>query len=196
MNNIYNEEIEYRDSLLEKACSGIKLSSEERLWLATHAVHNTRYGDGFFNVTVDHFEPNKWNNVKLTIESVNYTKKIMPIIYLPDKKGKIIAECEVFDYYGNVSKKKFVRMLALETTNDVYYLKCFSEQGIFSIGYKCDYYDEKMKLNIRESSFTGSLNFAMKRETVNDQCIRYYCKAPFSENFDALVFSVEWGMTR
>ena len=33
---------------------------------------------------------------------------------------------------------------------------------------------------------------AIKKQIVNDHMIRYYCKSPLDDSFDAMIFTIEW----
>ena len=49
-----------------------------------------------------------------------------------------------------------------------------------------------LKKALPESSMCGKTNYAMKREKIGANKVRYFCKNPDSDSFDALVFTVEW----
>lgn len=191
---IKEKEIAYRESILEKARKGIKISSEERLWLLTHSLYNRHYGIDYFNFAVESIEANQWFLIKIKVESILYDKRILPIISVPAAKGKIITDCRLYNDKGEEKTGKPVKMLALEMNQYVgeKTVKFFSELGLVGVEYQCDYFDSTVKLNKREASFTGNPDFAMKRQIIDDHTIRYYCKDPNSQSFDALVFSLQW----
>ena len=60
------------------------------------------------------------------------------------------------------------------------------------MGYGCDYFDTVVNLHMSESSFTMNTDFAMKCEEISSNKVRYYCKEPLSDSFDAIIFTVEW----
>jgi hypothetical protein len=53
-----------------------------------------------------------------------------------------------------------------------------------------------MKLNTRESSSTGNPSLAIRREVIDEHTIRYYCKSPVSDSFEALIFTVGWSVIK
>lgn len=87
----YEEEIRYREELFIKIRNKIKLTPEERLWMETHPVYNSRLGYPFLDVAIETLEANKWYTLKVKMESIAYEEKIAPIIYVPASKGKILT---------------------------------------------------------------------------------------------------------
>ena len=66
----YEEEIAYREELLQKARDGMKVTSEERLWSQTHSVYNRRFGFPYYNVSIETLEPNQWYSLAINMESI------------------------------------------------------------------------------------------------------------------------------
>ena len=189
----YQEEISQRENILNKVRNKIKISPEERLWLATHSLYNLKSGNNTFNIVVERIIPRSWYLLKIKIESVSYDNRIIPIIAVPAGKGKIISSF-VRDLDGKIKVKKAIKMLGLEAGKNVleYEVEYFSELGLLSVEYESDYFDTLTKLNMRESSSTGNPDFAIKRQVVNDSTIRYFCKSPIGDCFSALVFSIHF----
>lgn len=186
----YEKEIEYRNSLYR---SGRKLTSEERIWIGTHQLYNCRFGFPFLNIAVEKLEPQKWYLITVKAESVAHEEKIWPFIEVSGLKGKIIADFELVDYRGNISLGKPVKMLSCDLyEGEGFTVKYFSELGFISVGYGCDYFDTVINLNMSENSSTMNTDFAMKREEISSNKVRYYCKEPMSDSFDAIIFTVEW----
>lgn len=185
----YEEEIRIREQIMNKD----KIAKEDRLWLITHSVYNWKLGYPYYNVVIENIELRKWYKLKMIVESINYDNYLRYALHIRDKEGKIIGDGIITDINGNVTKKKFVKMLVfdanLNETNEVY---IYSSIGALSIVYGCDYYDPLVKLHKRELSSTWNPNFAMVREEIKDNKVRYRCKSPLSDSFDALVFTVEW----
>lgn len=195
MYDIRKREIEQREQILNKVRDKIKISPDERMWLMTHSVYNERWGLDCFNIVVEQIDPNKWFLLKIKVESVMYEKRIIPIISaVPASKGKIVTDLDLYDYNGNLTSKKYVKMLGLELNNDSdeYEVKYFSDLGILSVAYECDYFDVRQNIIKRESSSTRNTDFAIKRQVVDDHTIKYYCKSPIAQSFDSLVFSIQW----
>lgn len=71
-------------------------------------------------------------------------------------------------------------------------VKYLSELGLLSVHYKCGYYNLQQKLYVIKSSMGADTSFAMVREPINDHTVRYGCKSPFKDSFDAMVFTIEW----
>lgn len=193
MNNNYEKEIARREELLQKARDNIKLTKDERTWLVTHPVYNWRLGFPYFNVTVEKLEANKWYTLRVNVESVAYDNRIIPIISAPAGQGQIIADFELTDLRGNVTLGKPVKMLGFELAKHrEFQVDYRSKLGLLSVAYECDYFDVKQNLHIRQSSSTGDPDYAINKQIVNDHMIRYYCKSPLDDSFDAMVFTIEW----
>ena len=165
MNN-YEYEIRYREMLLQKVRNNSKITSDERIWLVTHPVYNQPLGFPFFNVAIENLEPNKWYLVRVKLEST---------------------------VRGNVSLGKPVKMLGFELEqHQMSEVKYLSVLGLLSVEYECDYFDEKQNLYKRQASSTGDPSFAMKKEIINNHLVKYRCKSPIGNSFDAMVFTIEW----
>ena len=191
----YKSEIAERQYIKDKIRNNIKITPEERVWLMTHSVYNQKWGNDTFNVAVEHIEQNKWYVIRVIVESVSYDKRIVPVLSaLPAKKGKIVADFEMWNYNGVSVRNKSVKVLGFEFDDNKfeYEVEYFSDLGIISIQYECDYFDSKMNLNRRAHSCSEDPALAMRREIVDVNTIRYYCKSPIDSSFDALVFNVHW----
>ena len=194
-------EVEQREKVLQKVHKGIKISPDERLWLQTHSVYNWRIiGDDIFNQVVERTIPEgKWLKMSLKVESVSYERRIVPEIIVPGGKGKIVCDWELTDLREKVKPQRTpIEWLCIELDTDIpnptYELDYISDRGLYGIAYRCDYYDERMKIHKREGSSTGNPKLAIRREPIDDHTIRYYCKSPISDSFDALVFTVGWAL--
>ena len=193
--NDYQKEIEQRDLILNKVRNNIKISPDERMWLLTHSVYNQKWGVDAFNISVEHIEPNKWFLVKVRVESLSYDKRIIPILStMPAKKRQIVAGFEVRTYDGDLVENKKIKAIGFEIKDDIceYEVEIFSDLGLFSVQYECDYFDLKQKINKREASGTGNSYLAMRRQKLDKNTVKYYCKSPNKDSFDALVFTVHW----
>ena len=185
----HEEELKTREQIMNKD----KITKEDRLWLITHSLYNWKLGYPYYNDVIENIEPSKWYKLKMIVEAINYDNYLRYALHIHDKEGKIIGDGIITDINGNVTKKKFVKMLVFDVnpneTNEVY---IYSSIGALSIVYGCDYYDPLVKLHKRELSSTWNPNFAMIREEIEDNKVRYRCKSPLSDSFDALVFTAEW----
>ncbi len=190
----YKEEILYREELLKKPHKGIKLTTDERVWLVTHSTYNRLMGYPILNVAIEKLDSEKWFLLKINIESKNYDKRIGPLISMPAGKGGIITDFEVEDLRGKKSIGKPIKMLCLlpNKENETTTVRYQSKLGLLSVSYECDYYDKLQNLHMRQSSDTGHPYFAMKRKVLNDNKVQYHCKNPLNDSFDALIFSLEW----
>ena len=71
-------------------------------------------------------------------------------------------------------------------------IKYICNAGPFSVQYECDYFDLKQKINKREASGTGNPYLDMRKQNLDKNTVKYYCKSPNKDSFDALVFTIHW----
>ncbi|MBQ8576321.1 MAG: hypothetical protein IJ447_09795 [Clostridia bacterium] len=194
MNRTYNDEILYRDTIMQKIHNNVKITGDERIWLVTHSLYNQQFDFIAYNSIIESIEPNKWYSLKIQIDSIAYNERIIPIVSVPAAKGKIVTDFEVKDINGKTNPQKTVKMIGVEFGHNSTEAKIdyYSNLGLVAVAYECDYYDEKQHLHMRQSSGTGHTDFAIIREVVNENTIRYRCKSPSSTSFDALVFSISF----
>lgn len=190
----YIEEINRRDEILSLAHIGKKITVEDRLWLATHRAFNRRLGYPYLTKDIITLSPKTNYRIRIQVESLTYPMQILPIVDVPGGKGKILTDCSLTDYKGNVKIGKPVKMLvALVDLNHTKTEFCYqSDVGLLGVSYECTYYDDKQHLTIRSSSNTGNTAYAMLREDVSNNKILYRCKSPLSDSFDSFVFSIQW----
>lgn len=186
----YRDEILYRKEVIGKVHNGEKLSKQEREWLVTHKVYNEILGYPF--LSVDILEIEKKCSINIKVEECNHNSRIAPVFGIPLGKGEIVACFDTFDRKGEKNTKP-IKMLSLDVeTKKEFNIECHSSSGLLTIFYQCDYYDDKMKMYKRESSYGANLSFAMIEEKICDNKYRFRCKSPLSDTFDALIFVVEW----
>lgn len=191
------EQIEYRNELLNRASKGEKLSLEERQWLVTNPVYNRKLGPPYTNYEIITLPTTSSYRLIVKIEKVSYEDRVVPIISVPNGKGKILCDFPVRNIKGATSVGKPIKMLGLESaiaTGETC-VEYQSELGIVAVEYKCDYFDEKQNIYIRKSSSTGDYNFAMLKEQIKHNKFIFHCKNPKAE-LDAIVFTVEFETTK
>ncbi|MBR2315080.1 MAG: hypothetical protein IKA56_00405 [Clostridia bacterium] len=187
------EEIAFRNNLLDRIRNGDKVTNEERQWLVTNPVYNERYTEPYYRVDIIKLDSTSVCEVKVCIESIKYENKIAPIIGVPAQKGKILTRDIVVDLYGNEKKFKPIKMLCfdLDMSEPESTVKYKSDLGILSVHYECQVLDNRMNVFVRESSWYSKLDMAMKKQELDDNKVRYFCKSPTDDSFDALVFTLE-----
>ena len=190
----YIEEINYRNQLLQRKINGGKISPEEKLWLETHPVYNQILGFPYLNRDIIQLKANGYYRVRIGVESRLVSERIHPIISVPGKKGSILVKNELFDCYGNKVAIRPVKVLGVlynqDSTNAEFIYR--SKLGLLEISYQCEFFDERMRCIRRESSNTGNTMFAMLREKIADNKLRYRCKFPNNQDYNSYVFFVEW----
>ncbi len=189
----FQEEISYREELLRKGAESIKLTPEERLWLVTHSVYNRRFGYPFYASSIETLKPKQWYTLIVNVETIKHNDEIQPIILVPDKNGEIKVDFDLLDRNGNPTNRKSVKLLAFNMpAGENSKVKYRSQMGLLGVKYYVSYYDEATRLYKGTTSSAADYICAMKREIVNDHKIRYYCKSPISDSFEAMIFTVEW----
>jgi len=190
----YMDEIKQREQILDKVYNGKRITADERVWLITHSVYNRRLDFLAYNVAVEHLEAKKWYALKIKVESILYDERIIPIINVPASKGQIVTDLDLTDIDGKSVSTHSVKMLGLEWDDGhrEFEVEYYSALGLLSVQYECDYFDSKQNLHMRKSSSTGDPDFAIIRQVVDDHKVRYCCKSPLNDTFDAMVFTIEW----
>lgn len=190
----YEEEVRYRNKILSQVRNGEKITSQDRLWLLTHRIINRTMGYPYLNTDIIHLCPKMNYVVRVKVENLTYPGRIIPVITVPGGKGKIVANTFLLDHNGDVTSKKPVKMLGLLV--DLNYNEAeFAYQsslGLLGVSYECDYFDDKQRIMLRKNSCVGDPNFAMLSEVIADNKILYRCKAPTTDSFESIVFSIEW----
>ena len=187
------DEIIYRDEILSRVRNGEKISSDERLWLATHRIINRSLGYPYLNTDIVHLHPNVDYAIRIKIEALAYPNRILPVITVPGGKGGIVPNTLLVDNQRIIPTNKSVKMLGLlidlnHNETEVIYR---SKLGLLGISFECDYYDDKQRILIRKNSGTGDPTFAMIRDVISKNKIVYRCKTPVTNGFDDFVFSIE-----
>ncbi len=85
---IYDNEISdivKRNQIMTCICGEEKISEEERYWLDTHSIYNSKIGYPFLQLSVENIEPNIWYILKLSVEKVGNDMAFYPLIGIPGK---------------------------------------------------------------------------------------------------------------
>ena len=189
--NVY-EQIEHRKKIMNKVSKGERLTFEEREWLVTNSIYNLQLGPPYTNYEIITLPTTSNYNLIIRIERISYEKWIIPIISVPNGKGKIVCDFPVINLNGKNSVGKPIKMVGLENAviNGETCIAYQSNLGLIAVEYQCDYFDEKQNIYVRKSSSTGDYNFAMIKEQLKHNKFLFHCKDPKSE-LDALVFTIE-----
>ncbi len=191
---VYKEEIDYRNEILLRVRNGKKISPEERLWLVTHRLINRSLGYPYLNTDIIHLQPKVNYSIRVKVENLTISNRIIPVITIPGGKGKLVANTQLTDHNGNISPRKNVKMLGLliDMNHCESKLSYQSNLGLLGVSYECDYFDDKQGIMLRKNSCVGDPKFAMLCEFLSDNKILYRCKAPTNDSFESFVFSIEW----
>lgn len=186
----YIEEIEYRKAIRSK--NG-KITKEEQEWCMTHVCYNELMGYPYIYFDVLNIKSNVLYKVCVNFEKNMFNGNVFVDITVPCRKGYILFDGYIIDRKGEVSHNKKVNMIEFEYCKyePKQYVKYISYQGLIEIKYKClkiitnpepnKFYDISYPYNC----------FAMKKEIISNNKLRYYCKNPESDDdFDSIIFTV------
>ena len=192
-----NQEILYREKILARIRNGDGVTTEDRLWLATHRIINRTLGYPYLNTDIIPLEAKTTYGIRIQVEKIIYPGRIIPVITVPAGKGRIITTKLLADYKGNISSRKPVKMLGVlvGSNHRQSELMYQSDLGLLGISYECDFFDDRQHLALRKNSCVGDARFAMVSEKVAENKMLYRCKSPIDNSFETLVFSVEWNKT-
>lgn len=187
----YKDNIARRKHLEKMVCDGEKISKEEQLWCISNPLYNEKYQEPRLQKDIIKLLPNKTYNIKIVLEQLKNEglKRIIPIISIVGKKGNISI-----NHSTNDNSNRSVKALGVLIDKEIP-TSCFSfnsESGLMSIAYECFYYKSYSNIDVVESSYSANLSFAMIKTELADNKIRYACKSPLRNEFDALVFTIEW----
>ena len=173
------------------------MTDEEKEWFVLNPTFNPLYDEEIYQKDIIQLIPNQQYSIIITLECARaQVGEMFPLIIGITKKDSILfdEDYEVRDINGN-AKKSPVRMLGLLnlSNNPLQRLTYRCGSGKIGIEYGCEYYDPRMKLHKRESS-KCHFGYAMKKEIISENKVRYNCKHPLSDRYDfeSLIFTVEW----
>ena len=180
--------------ILKKVKSGAKISKEERFFLETTPAYNSVLGYPYLLKDVVNINSSDEVSLSVVVESISYNEKIIPVISVPAQKGMISTSFELFNYKGELSKDNKTKALGVDLSDEhkSTVVQYKSDLSLLAVNYECWCYNMILKKTLPESSMCGKINYAMSKEVVSENKIRYFCKSPDSDSFDAMVFTVEW----
>lgn len=191
---IQNDIHTQRNEILKKVKSGAKISKEERFFLETTPAYNSALGYPYLLKDVVNINSSDKVSLSVVVESISYDEKIIPVISVPAQKGMISTSFELFNYKGELSKDNKTKVLGVDLSDEhkSTVVQYKSDLSLLAVNYECWCYNMILKKTLPESSMCGKTNYAMSKEVVSENKIRYFCKSPDSDSFDAMVFTVEW----
>ena len=191
---IQNDIHTQRNEILKKVKSGAKISKEERFFLETTPAYNSALGYPYLLKDVVNINSSDEVSLSVVVESISYDEKNIPVISVPAQKGMISTSFELFNYKGELSKDNKTKVLGVDLSDEhkSTVVQYKSDLSLLAVNYECWCYNMILKKTLPESSMCGKTNYAMSKEVVSENKIRYFCKSPDSDSFDAMVFTVEW----
>ena len=191
----YKDNINYRHSLEQKVFEKKKLTSAEKTWLRSNPRFNEKYSFPCLQRDIIDIPRNHEAILRVSVLSnQDKTKIYRPVISVVGK-GKIIVENELFNssMTNCTSKTTSILIPLFDENRPTISMRVISELGLISIAYQCEYYNNRMKLCVREISDGADLSYGMKRCDVSNNEFVYYCKNPSvsDDSFDSYVFSIK-----
>lgn len=165
-------------AMREKIISKKEITKDDRFWCQTNPAYNPKYTEPVYNSDIISFLPYALYDFKINVENAKKESAVCPIITVCTGKGEIYFDGEAVDLYGRVSKGPVKCLACTAEKSD---LKIRSEFGCVAVAYGCN-------------ALTSSLNFSygMKKEVLAKNKVRYFCKHPEEDIFNALIFTIEW----
>ena len=170
-----------------------KVTKEDREWCAINPTYNDRYGDSFYHKDIITLLPKQNYSITIEIESAPYGDKMIPTIGVAHGKGKIWGKTIDQETREEVDFETKYLGVCLTENKPIYSFNFVSQLGYLCVEYKCEYFDEISKVHVRAPSILN-YSYAMRKEIVGDNKIRYFCKHAKADkdDFTALTFTIAW----
>lgn len=186
--------IDKRNTIMQKLYNKEKISIAERKWLSISPVFNPKYNQPIYMTDIISVKKNCVYDVSIKIKSIKCNNDIFPKISIAGTKGFIFSENKLKNIDNELVDYNRTRVLVvtIDQNNPISNLRLISDEGLIKIDYFCSYFDSRNNVLIKAASNSGNLGFGMIKRIINDNLFEYRCKSVFSENFDAMVFTIEW----
>lgn len=173
-NEAIANQIAYREELLKKQ----RLSSEERLWLMSHACYHQELGYPYLSQDVLEFPANTACVFSVASEGDENPSFISPCFLTvgDHKRNYLICESAVYDRKGNISIGEKIQSFRVHPASKQSRFIAFSEWGKIRVQYECTQIDNlgrSLQIACSQSSW-----LAMTKTVINDHCIVYACADP------------------
>ena len=190
---LYN--INTRKSIDTKWMRKEKVTKEDREWCATNPIYNEMYGESFYQRDVISLLPNHKYSVTVEIESAPYGDGMIPMMGIAYGKGKLWGQSIDIDTGKTIDFDTKCLGVVLTKNQQLYLFNFVSQLGYMCVEYKNEFFDENSKVYVREPS-TLNYAYAMKKEMVGENKVRYFCKHAKAEknDFTALIFTITWNL--
>lgn len=186
-------DFDYQKELNNKLYKGIKLTPNEKQWLATHPLYREKSDSTILVRDIITIEPNRNYHVNVVYESCSEDFKFTPTIAIPMSRGEIRTADTVYGFSNN-SPSKDKRIYMLSTCNNPIHpisnLTVFSELGCFQVLYHIKTMDHRG--TEYWASSTVMLPLGMRKETISENSCKYFCNSMENGNFSSYTFSVFW----
>ena len=189
----FGNEIAARNQLRKKVASGEKLTQTEKQWLDTHKEFSQILGIPYLKKDVIRLEKDASYQFRVSFLKATHPLMIAPCFKAPVLAGNITTNEELYDFYGKKSKSKSVKMLVtrISEENKVFTFSYHSKLGALCVYFFCEYDDQKQHLRMRRSSDSWEGLYMLRRD-VKENAVLYQCKADGAEEYDSLIFLVDW----
>lgn len=191
----YLNNINRRKEINTKWMRKEKVTKEDKEWCATNPTYNDRYGDSFYQEDIITLLPKQKYSITIEIESAPYGDKMIPTIGVAYGKGRIWGKTIDQETGQKVDFETKYLGVCLTKNQPTYSFNFVSQLGYLCVEYKCEYFDEISKVYVRQPSIMH-YGYAMKKEIVSDNKLRYFCKHAKAEknDFTSLIFTITWNL--
>ena len=185
------ENIRYRNKILKKCYSNIKISAEEKYWCRVNPTFNEKYDFPCYQKDVIKLLENTPYIITVTLEHLDENKIMIPHIGVAEGKGNIVAKREAENGLKEFSTRILGVMISKDRPSSTF--KFIAKNGYLAIEYECQYFDDKINTYRSEPSVLN-FSYGMKKEIINENTCRFYCKYPLDEkcNFTSMIFTINW----
>lgn len=191
--NAFENEIAVRNQLRKKVASREKLTQEEKQWLDTHKEFSQILGIPYLKKDIISLEKDANYQFRVSFLKATHPLMIAPCFKAPVLEGNITTDMELYDFYGKKSKSKAVKILVthISKENSVFTFSYHSKLGALCVYFFCEYDDRRQHLRMRRSSDSWEGLYMLRRD-INENTVLYQCKSDGAEEYDSLIFLVEW----
>ncbi len=185
---IAREEIKHRKEIFDRAVGGQRPTKEEQFWSKTHNLYNKKYGYPFLKTFILALKPKIWYEIICTEENNKFKGEIFSAVCCPYGKNKYSWEKKDGTKESITSKG-----LVFELTHGVNFDKVLyrSDFGFLEILYHAKCYDRNMGMSFTKTTWDSD-ELAMVVEQLSQNKLRFRCKPYHNNDFESLVFTIEW----
>ncbi len=176
------QNIDYRNSLLQKLKIGERLSSSEKIWLQVNPAYNVSYGEDALAFDILQLHPNAKYSVQLSLKDMN-PKGIFQSWFT------CVLGDGVISIPGDSKKYQSIRFRLTKDEPTITF-DFYSENGLARVEY-AQIYETNNSTGINSVKSDWYPKLAMKKKELSKNKIAYSCKSKDNEDFNSFIFIIE-----